>query len=288
MPFRSSLSDLSSQLLRHSAVLAAVVVSSFTGRALAHPGQADPVDYPFVAGFDRFYSAEDDEDHLADGGLLLLGEFNCTGCHSAPKGWEERLPAKPKVLLGEVGSRLTADELWLFIRSPQHRKKGTLMPGMFAGEDRDPKVVEALTVFLSGLKKEPKQFPAGDLERGRQLYHTVGCISCHEPAALTDYKPIEAPPGLDVEKPSLASVPLLLADKYDFHALAAFLQDPLSIRHSGRMPSTELTDQEAADIAAYLQLNREPSNIMERTLLALPPQTAEEGQKQFVAQRCTA
>ncbi|WP_009961201.1 c-type cytochrome [Verrucomicrobium spinosum] len=273
-------------LLRYLTPLALCLV--LVGKSAAHPGQADPVEYPFVAGFDRFYSAEDDEDHLAQGGMLLLQEFNCTGCHVAPKGWEDRLETRPKVALDGVGSRLSADELWFFIRSPQHRKKGTLMPGLFAGEDRDPKVVEALTVYLSSLKKEPKKFPQGDVERGRQLYHTIGCVACHEPAALTDYKPIEAPPGLDVEKPGLPSVPLLLADKYDFHALAAFLQDPLSIRHAGRMPATELSDQESADVAAYLQLNREPSNTMERTLLALPPQTPEEGRKQFVAQGCTA
>jgi cytochrome c len=262
---------------------------SLSGQGLqAHPSQAEPVEYPFVASFDRFYAPEDDEDHLAAGGLLLLGEFNCTACHSVPQAWQERFPAKPKLSLEGVGSRLGEDDLWLFIRSPQHRKKGTLMPGMFAGADRDPAIVEALTTYLSSLKKEVPKFPPGDVERGRQLYHTVGCVACHEPAALEDYKPVEAPPGLDIEKPGLPSVPILLADKYDLQALAGFLKDPLSIRHSGRMPATELTDQEAADIALYLHLKREPSDATERRLLALPPQTAEEGRKHYVAQRCTA
>lgn len=265
-------------------VLAGMPVDPLT----AHPSQAEPVEYPFVPGFDRFYAAEDDESHLTQGGLLLLQEFNCTGCHAAPKGWADRLPPKPKVSLAGVGSRLSEDDLWLFVRSPQHRKKGTLMPGMFAGEERDPNVVEALTRYLASLKKTPKVYPAGDLDRGRQLYHTVGCVACHEPAALEDYKPVEAPPGLDIEKPGLPSVPILLADRYDFHTLAAFLQDPLSIRHAARMPATELTDQEAADIAAYLQLNREASDATERRLLALAPRTPEEGRQHFVSQRCTA
>ncbi|WP_172682868.1 hypothetical protein [Verrucomicrobium spinosum] len=70
-------------LLRYLTPLALCLV--LVGKSAAHPGQADPVEYPFVAGFDRFYSAEDDEDHLAQGGMLLLQEFNCTGCHVAPK-----------------------------------------------------------------------------------------------------------------------------------------------------------------------------------------------------------
>jgi cytochrome c1 len=279
-------------MIRHSS--AAIAIASFAlvclaaRPASAHPVLADPPDYPYVAGFDRFYAPEDDEAKIADGGLLLLSELNCVSCHAAPKSWKERLPQRGKIVLDGVGSRLSEDDLWIFIRSPQHRKKGTLMPGMFAGEDRDPKIVEALTTYLASLKKTPKKFPKGDSAKGRELYHTVGCIACHEPAALEDYKPVEAPPNLDIEKPGLASVPILFADRYDMDALAAFLQDPLSTRKHGRMPSTQLTDQEAADLATYLHLNREAMDAQERKLLALPKQTVEEGRKQFVAQSCIA
>ncbi len=254
----------------------------------AHPVLAEPPDYPFVPGFDRFFAPEDEEPKIAEGGLLLLSELNCVACHAAPDAWKERLPQRGKIKLEGVGSCLSEDDLWLFVRSPQHRKKGTTMPGLFSGEDRDPKIVEAITTYLASLKQAPKKFPKGDAERGRELYHTVGCVACHVPAAIEDYKPIEAPPNLDIEKPGLASVPILFADRYDLNALAAFLQDPLSVRKHGRMPSTQMTDQEAADIATYLHLNREAMDAQERKLLALPKQSVEEGRKQFVAQRCTA
>lgn len=256
--------------------------------ASAHPVLAEPPDYPFVAGFDRFFAPEDDEPKIAEGGLLLLGELNCVSCHAPPDAWKERLPARGKHSLAGVGSRLGADDLWLLIRSPQHRKPGTLMPGMFAGEDRDPSVVEALTTYLASLKQEPKQFPPGDVSRGRSLYHTIGCVACHEPAALEDYKPAEAPPNLDTERPGNPSVPILLADRYDLGSLAAFLQNPLNIRKHGRMPSAQMTDQEAADLAAYLHLNRELMDVQERKLLALAPQTVEAGRRQFAMQRCAA
>ena len=256
--------------------------------AAAHPILAEPPDYPFVPGFDRFFAPEDDEAKIAEGGVLLLGELNCVACHAPPDAWKERLPQRGKITLDGVGSRLSEDDLWIFIRSPQHRKKGTLMPGLFSGEDRDPKVVEAITTYLASLKSAPKKFPKGDAARGRELYHTVGCVACHVPAAIEDYKPIEAPPNLDIEKPNYASVPILFADRYDLNSLASFLQDPVAIRKHGRMPSTQMTDQEAADIATYLHLNRELMDVQERKSLALPKQSVEDGRKQFIAQRCTA
>ncbi|MEZ0277214.1 MAG: c-type cytochrome [Roseimicrobium sp.] len=254
--------------------------------AEAHPVLAVPPDYPYVAGFDRFTAQEDDDAKVAEGGLLLLSELNCVSCHAPADEWRERLPGRAKISLEAVGSRLGEDDLWLFIRSPQHRKKGTLMPGMFAGEDRDPKVVEALVSYLGSLKKETKKFPKGDVERGRTLYHTVGCVACHDPAAVVDYRPAEAPANLEVEEPGHPSYPILLADRYDVNALAAFLKDPLSIRKHGRMPSTELTDQEAADLSTYLHVSREPLVVQERKLLAVPKQSVEEGRRQFTAQRC--
>jgi len=257
-------------------------------KVAAHPVLAAPPDYPYVGGFDRFTAQEDDDAKVAEGGLLLLSELNCVSCHVPSSEWKERLPGRAKISLDGVGSRLGEDDLWLFIRSPQHRKKGTLMPGLFAGEDRDPKAVEALVSYLATLKKEPRKFPQGDVARGRTLYHTVGCVACHDPAAVADYRPAEAPANLEVEEPGHPSYPILLADRYDANALAAFLKDPLSIRKHGRMPSTELTDQEAADLSAYLHISREPLVVQERTLLAVPKQSAEEGKKQFTAQRCDA
>ena len=80
---------------------------------------------------------------------LLLGELNCVACHAAPRTWKERMPGRAKLSLAGVGSRLSADDLWLFVRSPQHRKKGTIMPGLFSGEDRDDMALEAHHASIS-------------------------------------------------------------------------------------------------------------------------------------------
>ena len=249
---------------------------------------ADPVDYPLVSGFDRFYAPEDDEPHIANGGVLLLNELKCASCHAAPEPWKDRLPGRAKLSLAGVGSRLSEDDLWLFIRSPQHRKKGTTMPGLFSGEDRDDTAMEGIVRYLGSLKDDVKKYPAGDVERGRKLYHTIGCVACHEPAKIEDYRPAEAPPDVAVEQPGLPSVPVLFADRYDRDALVAFLLDPLKTRTDGRMPSTQMTEQEAADVAAYLQINREPLDAKERKILNLAAPSIVEGRKAFVKMNCVA
>ena len=247
---------------------------------------AEPLDHAYVFGFDQFYLPEDTDEHLTDGGLLLMAELNCTACHAAPASWKERLAPKPGPNLAGVGSRLSADALWLLIRSPQHRKKGTQMPGLFANEEGDAEKVEALTEYLSSLKEPaPKtKLAKGDAESGKKLYHEVGCVACHEPA--TDYRPPGAPKDGDVEKPGLASVPIALADDYDEAALARFLFDPLHTRPAGRMPSMHLSEQEAADVAAYLHTGRVPEKSNERAALRIPKQTVEKGRALFVEMRC--
>lgn len=258
----------------------------FCGQLEAHPLQAEPINHAYVFNFDQFYLPEDPDEHVVEGGYLLLAELNCTACHSAPDSWKERVSAKPGPILNDVGSRLDADSLWLMIRSPQHRKKGTQMPGLFAGEDGDAEKVEALTEYLSAMKWDAPLMPVGDVVKGKSLYHKVGCVACHEPG--TDYRPEKVSAEVALEKPGLGSVPIALADAYNLNALAHFLQDPLSHRPAGRMPNMRLTKQEAADIAAYLHSGRVAEKATERAALKIPKQGVEKGKALFASMNCVA
>ncbi|MBK8092185.1 MAG: c-type cytochrome [Verrucomicrobiaceae bacterium] len=253
----------------------------------AHPLQAEPINHAYVFTFDQFHLAVDPDEHLVNGGLLLMAELNCTACHAVPKAWQERLKPKPAPDLSAVGSRLDEDTLWLMIRSPQHRKKGTQMPGLFAGEEGDEEKAEALVEYLSSLKPETqKKMPAGDAERGKGLYHKVGCVACHEPAL--DVRPPKVPADAEIEKPGNGSVPIALADAYEFNALAAFLKNPLHTRPAGRMPDMRLSEQEAADIAAYLHTGRVAEKATARAALKIPPQGIEKGKALFESMNCVA
>ena len=251
----------------------------------AHPLQAEPINHPYVFTFDQFNIPEDPDETLVNGGGLLMAETNCIACHAAPETWKQQLAPRPGPNLAGVGSRLDADTLWLMVRSPQHRKKGTLMPGMFTGAEGDAEKVEALTQYLLTLRQPVEPMPAGDVERGKKAYHTVGCVACHEPA--TDYRPPTAAKDASVDRPGNGSNPLALADAYDINALGRFLMNPHDFRPAGRMPDLHLSAQEAADVAAYLHVGRTAEKAVERQALKIAPQTAATGEGLFVEQRCS-
>lgn len=270
-------------------LLAAWLGATFVSSSLrAHPLKAAPLDHAHVYAFDQFYLPEDDDAFLTQGGLTLLAELSCASCHAVAPAWQSLIGSKPGPDLSAVGSRLDLDALWRFIRSPQHRKPGTQMPGLFAGnEESDADHIEAIATYLSQLTaaSTPAAPIKGEPHRGQALYHQIGCVACHEPAS--DYRPPTLPAAADLESPSLPSVPIALADDYNLNALAAFLLDPLKIRPASRMPAQHLSPQEAADLAAYLHTDQVPAAFLERQILNLPPQTAERGRQLFEQHRCS-
>jgi cytochrome c2 len=104
-------------------------------------------------------------------------------------------------------------------------------------------------VSRQGVQKAPILPDAGKVAEGGRLYHSVGCVQCHAP--------FTAPVGREAELAQVAaqSVPLAgpgIGKKYSLAELAAFLKDPLKSRPGGRMPSMNLTAEEAESIAAFL------------------------------------
>jgi mono/diheme cytochrome c family protein len=271
-----------------------LVLLGFAGAARAHPAHAEPVNYPFVVGFERFFSGDDNPDYLAEGGILLLNELNCVGCHAPPEALRDRLTGRPATELAGVGSRLSPVDLELFIRNPRFVKQDTVMPSLFAGPDRDPGEVEALKHFLFSLKSGTAPLTeTGDIDAGRRLYHRIGCVACHAPEV--GYQPEDLPEGVQIELAGLPSVPMNLADRYDPSELARFLIDPHATRPSGRMPAFKLTDKEAADLVAYLKAGPTPdlppvlaAQMVADEVFTLDPAKVAAGEKLFASKNCVA
>ena len=243
-----------------SAVLSLAIAAAIVGSAFdadAHPSVAEQVDYPFVVGFERFYASDDDEEYLAKGGLLLLNELNCVGCHAPPESLKDTLSGRPGSHLHDLAGRLSPTDTELWIRNPRFIKNGTLMPSLFAGPDRDLEEIAALKHYLLSLKKpqaeqsDAPEIPQGNVDEGQRLFHRIGCIACHAPA--NDYRPEHIEEGVELELVGLPSVPLALAERYPLEALAKFLLDPAAHRPAGRMPDMKLSPGEAADLALYLK-----------------------------------
>lgn len=193
---------------------------------------------PIVSAFERFGGGP--ERVASAGGLLLLGELNCTSCHSADAGQSTHLNPKQAPILDGVGGRVRVDYLRAFLADPHGTKPGTTMPDPFSGIGAIEKAanVEALVHFLATTGRPAEKDPRPSLvAAGKTLFHRVGCVVCHGPR--------------EGEMPG--SVPLGdLGAKYPVPALSAFLLDPMKVRPSGRMPGLNLSPEEAGQLANYL------------------------------------
>ncbi len=215
-------------------------------------------------------------------GEALLSERGCLSCHAATPEVESRLHPNPAPHLDQVGARLSPTYMRRYLTDPHATRPGTRMPDLLAGltDSERSERIEDLVHFLvsrGGPLANPTTAVTGDaLAAGRRLYHEVGCIACHqpvEPAAALEHvmgtlsaaqlaEMSEEDEGLfEVEPIPGAWVPTDvrlddLAYRTTVPALARFLANPNAVRPGARMPSLDLTDREAEQIAVYLLRDR--------------------------------
>lgn len=232
--------------------------------------------------------------HAANAGLdariayeALIEKKGCLNCHASDDASAMQRPA-PK--LDQVRQR--AGSAWIrdWIASPQTVRPGADMPQVvFGSAEEVDEQATALTRFLESLSDAPEPSSAATepevLQRGRDLYHAVGCVACHGAlisiADLLDdeYSSRDLPQG-----PAIAPFGAL-EGKWRPAALSAFLQDPLTTHPDGRMPSMHLSAEEADSIANYLADHFGPARDLEGD--ATDVQIAF-GRKLFVSLRCNS
>jgi mono/diheme cytochrome c family protein len=202
-----------------------------------------------LVGWDRF------------DGSILLEELNCVACH-APGDSGGKVSARESPLLAGVGGRVTPQYLRAFLSNPQHVKPGTPMPDLLHAlpEKQREETVDQLVHYLVSLGGPIDQRSSGaslmQIKQGEELYHTIGCVACHQPfgpAPAHKKDPLAAFREDDPRTILSHSIPLGdLASKTTVEALARFLEDPLAVRPSGRMPHLPLEPGESRHLAAYL------------------------------------
>lgn len=241
--------------------------------------QLSATEPPFIAAFERFARHGDIDESAA--GSVLVSELSCVACHSSSNvQWH----AKRGPVLDGVGSRLNADWITRFLLAPSNELRGSTMPAVLSSlpEQEQATSAEALVAFLmsmkqpfpevkaSGLSPVPPEFwNKGNADRGRRLYHQIGCVACHAADESYDVVAVKPSPldemldqldpdelkelGLSSAARRFDSVPLpKLAEKYTAQSLTFFLQNPEHTRPSGRMPNFLLQPVDAADVAAWL------------------------------------
>lgn len=210
----------------------------------------------------------------------LIGKFGCTNCHAASDAVLARTGSLQAPNLVGAIERVSPEYMRRFLRRPHLTKEGTSMPDILGGFEKDKRNTTAHRIigFLASLGEPTIVEPTGadlmELENGRQLFHTVGCVACHAPLESAD--DLEAyvwETMLDEEDSKSArdqraeveaaraalaadggiSIPLgKLANKTHVSALTAFLINPTHARPSGRMPFLGLNETEARAISLYL------------------------------------
>ncbi len=211
-------------------------------------------------------------------GRVLIDRFRCEVCHGRldPK---ESVPLNPAPNLVRSLHWIHPNYAEQFIADPHQVKPGTSMPQVMGGLSKQERqsTARAIASYLdSQIKRTPEKLAieSMDIERGRELFHSVGCVACHAPRDRD---------GTELLKES--SIPLGdLKSKYPLPGLVAFLKNPRAARPGGRMPNLNLTHWEALDVAGYL-LDFSNSRIRLQTTEA-NKELAAEGKKSFEKLGC--
>lgn len=229
-------------------------------------------------------------------GRVLLGESGCLHCHAPGEASQGKLATavatRQAPRLAEIGRRASPEWLKKWILNPHDIRPASGMPDVIGDSPKDLADAEAIVHFLVAPLYDSDQWSQTVatekevLAQGRELFHTVGCIQCHAP--------IESPLAVFGETGQPAQVPQMkaplpygkIADKWQPAELAAFLKDPLKTRPAGRMPSMNLTDEEADLLATYLISAWNPEGRPAAPAFAIDPAKVETGKAAFAARGC--
>jgi len=221
----------------------------------------------------------------------IIASHDCLACHDPESSLRDRLDPVAAPDLAGVSGRVDRNWLVDFLANPRATRPGSTHPHQLAGLEAPgrQRAAEGIAAFLAANATtrsqagEPGEETSdfGTVERGRGLFHSVGCVACHGPledafdleitlveleAELRaaeeagelleevsdgyDEEPLLVRPGTLAPDPH--ALPSDLARKYRISTLADFLEDPVAVRPSGHCPSMGLEADEAQAIAAYL------------------------------------
>jgi len=173
-------------------------------------------------------SKEADQQAIVERGRNVVEEHNCAGCHKdGARGLAYRIGPD----LSNIGGRASAFWIFKWLENPQHFRAGAVMPVVLSKAD-DRRDVAAYLATVRDTKKKITEYKhsAQKEKQGKELFGSIGCANCHiEGTALTG-----------------------LGSKTTIGQLTAYLEDPTSIDHSGRMPGMQLSKEEAEAISDYL------------------------------------
>ena len=207
--------------------------------------------------------------------------YGCYACHKIAN-WRFTDLRKPGPDLGGIAEKTTPEWAFRWISEPHNFRATTRMPSFFYQRNMiDPNVVppqerahniklqdaeiHAIVSFLfdKSTHRPWSQPGAGDAARGKQLVGSAGCMGCHiDTEQVKDEKtgqirlakredfPLERNYGFNLTGVGTKANPAWIYN---------WVKNPKAYYADAPMPSLRLTDQEAADVTAYLVTMQKPA-----------------------------
>lgn len=191
-----------------------------------------------------------------DVGRELITHMGCNGCHPMNYPSYTGLRKAGPALL-RIAGKTNPGWAYKWIEAPRNFHPTTFMPHFFYQENTETpenkarQAVEIRTIvdYLWANSDRPQYTPApaGDPASGKRIFESVGCAGCHildGNAKRDDFFPkINRLHG-----PNLVRT----GSKVNSGWLYAWVKNPKQYFPDSNMPNLRLTDQEAADVVAFL------------------------------------
>jgi mono/diheme cytochrome c family protein len=169
----------------------------------------------------------------AASGQNLFQSMGCPGCHLA-QGYEQAAKVAPD--LRRVASKVDAAWLVDWIKEPKAYWAATKMPN-FQLSWEESEAAAAFLLSASTPYNGPKYPGNGNSEAGKQLVESLGCMGCHQISGIGN------PFAPDLSR---------VGSKVNADWLFAWVKNPQDYLPSTTMPNFRLSDEQAADVTAYL------------------------------------
>ncbi len=208
-------------------------------------------------------------------GYKLFERYACYACHKVDWFPTKR---KPGPSLKNILAKVDEDWIASWVANPRGFRPTTWMPQLFhlenwapeqeivksdygkgrviLGQEWNDSAVAAITAFVADRApvQELPPIPAdGDAQAGREGFRLSGCLACHTTQAFDGEEPETKDLAFDPTRynehgPNLRGVGTKLTPEW----LYSWIRDPAAMWSETRMPNLRLSEQEAADITAYI------------------------------------
>ncbi|MEK8023172.1 MAG: c-type cytochrome [Candidatus Hydrogenedentota bacterium] len=202
-------------------------------------------------------------------GLQVIEKAGCYGCHNISRYLGR---SKPGPSLRKIAAKTSKDWTYRWILNPKSFRHNTWMPRFFDQSNnssdeqkaRSRQEIHAMVAYLfqfSDTHAMASMAMPGDPARGEKILATTGCYGCHLQEDKTHFDKdrsafIRTNTTSDMIRRMQGPELTGLATKTSADWVYNWIRNPHAFSPNTRMPDLRLTDQEAADVTAYLMQNR--------------------------------